>query len=247
MLKASCLFCKEATMDAKNLSQRLLTVAKYVPKGARLADIGSDHAYLPAYLALQEQISFGIAGEVVKGPYQNAVNEIQKEGLSGQITARLANGLAAIQADDQIDTITICGMGGPLICEILTAGKEKLAHHPLLILQPNVGEKNVRDWLSANNYRIEAEEIIAEDGHIYEIIVACYTRDTVVYTPKELLFGPCLLTKVGEVFQAKWHKELTKKKKVLAQLENAKGDLLAKKMQLQKEITLIEGVLNGES
>lgn len=68
-------------MDAHKLSQRLIRVANYVPQGARLADIGSDHAYLPAYLALQKQISFAIAGEVVKGPYENARHEILQEGL----------------------------------------------------------------------------------------------------------------------------------------------------------------------
>ena len=132
-------------MDAHHLSKRLLNVAKLVPKGARLADIGSDHAYLPAYLALKGQIEFAVAGEVVKGPFQNAQQVVRAQGLNEQIAVRLADGLAAIEASDQIDTITICGMGGTLICDILEKGKDKLVKHPFLILQPNVGEKNVRD------------------------------------------------------------------------------------------------------
>ena len=100
-------------MDARQLSKRLEEVASFVPDGARLADIGSDHAYLPAYLALNGKIAFAVAGEVVKGPFENAQHEIKKEGLEAKVKARLANGLAAIEANDQIDTVTICGMGGP--------------------------------------------------------------------------------------------------------------------------------------
>jgi Predicted SAM-dependent methyltransferase len=73
-------------MDAKQLSKRLATVAKYVPEHARMADIGSDHAYLPAFLALQGKISFAVAGEVVKGPYENAVHEIKSQNLDHVIT-----------------------------------------------------------------------------------------------------------------------------------------------------------------
>lgn len=231
-------------MDARNLSKRLLTVAKYIPTNARLADIGSDHAYLPAYLALKNQLAFGIAGEVVKGPYENAVNEIKKEGLTEILEARLANGLAAIKATDKIDTITICGMGGPLICEILEAGKAKLVNGPTLILQPNVGEKAVRKWLQANHYQIVAEEILEEDQHIYEIIVANPVEKMVEYSQLELTFGPFLLQNPNPTFKAKWQKELAKKQVVLDQLKKAKGDLKAKQAQIETEIKLIEGVLH---
>lgn len=98
-------------MDARHLSKRLATAAEFVPVGARLADIGSDHAYLPAFLALRGRIEYAVAGEVVRGPYQNACREITREGLQEIIVPRLADGLAAINADDRIDTVTICGMG----------------------------------------------------------------------------------------------------------------------------------------
>lgn len=232
-------------MDARKLSNRLLTAAKYVKPGAILADIGSDHAYLPAYLALQGQIKLGIAGEVVKGPFENAQHEIKKEGLADIITVRLADGLAAIDASDQVDTITICGMGGPLIREILERGKEKLTNHPRLILQPNVGEKDVRLWLQANNYQIIAEEILAEDGHTYELIVADYASEVTKLSEKDLRFGPYLWRNQNEAFIAKWQKELAKNKQVLAQLNKAKVVPVAKKAELQAEITEIEGVING--
>ena len=113
-------------MDGNKLSYRLQKVAEYVPADSRLADIGSDHAYLPAYLALKGKINFGIAGEVVKGPFQNAQNEIKKENLQEIVDVRLADGLAAVELSDEINVVTICGMGGPLICQILEEGKAKI-------------------------------------------------------------------------------------------------------------------------
>ena len=218
-------------MDARQLSKRLEEVASFVPDGARLADIGSDHAYLPAYLALNGKIAFAVAGEVVKGPFENAQHEIEKEGLEAKVKARLANGLAAIEENDQIDTVTICGMGGPLICEILESGKEKLANHPLLILQPNVGEENVRVFLQKNGYWIEDERILEEDGQSL--------------TKEELMFGPFLMRNQSPVFVRKWQKEIEKINKVLSQLQKANQVPVEKKRELETEIKRIEGVING--
>ena len=134
-------------VDEKHLSARLACVASLVPAGARVADIGSDHAYLPAALVLDGKIDFAIAGEVVKGPYENAVREIKDHQLEGQVIPRLADGLAAIEPADKVDTITIAGMGGSLIASILEKGKDKLTEIKRLVLQPNVGESQLREWL----------------------------------------------------------------------------------------------------
>ena len=147
-------------MDSLHLSNRLKTVAKYVPDDARMADIGSDHAYLPANLVLNQRINFAIAGEVAKGPFQNAQAEISGHQLTKQIEARLADGLAAIELTDRIDTITIAGMGGTLISEILEQGKSKLSNISRLVLEPNVGSEIVRTWLVDNYFEITAEEIL---------------------------------------------------------------------------------------
>lgn len=233
-------------MDAHKLSQRLIRVANYVPQGARLADIGSDHAYLPAYLALQKQISFAIAGEVVKGPYENARHEILQEGLQDLVEARLADGLAAINLDDEIDTITICGMGGPLIANILEKGKDKLVNHPLLILQPNVGSKDVRLWLQTNQYELISEEILAEDGHIYEILVARFVPQRQELSADELTFGPYLLKDKNAAFIAKWQKEKEKLQKIIAQLQAAPKDYSVRIQELEQEMTKITEVIGTD-
>lgn len=103
------------------LSKRLRAVAAFVQRGSRLADVGSDHAYLPLFLVEKGIVDFAVAGEVVQGPYQSALTNVAQAGKEKLIQVRLANGLAAIQERDRIDTITIAGMGGRLIADILEA------------------------------------------------------------------------------------------------------------------------------
>ncbi len=112
-------------MNHLDLSKRLALVGEHVPTGAFLADIGSDHAYLPVALMLKDKIEFAVAGEVVKGPYESAKKQVQKNGLEKRIVVRLANGLDAIEPTDQINAITIAGMGGALIRDILEAGAKQ--------------------------------------------------------------------------------------------------------------------------
>lgn len=230
-------------MDALHLSNRLQTVADFVPQHARIADIGSDHAYLPAYLALKGQIEGAIAGEVASGPLQNAINEINNHKLTKIIKPRLADGLAAIAASDKIDTITIAGMGGALITEILESGKAKLAGVTTLILQPNVGEYGLRKWLMEHQFKIIAESILAEDAHTYEIIVAQPSNQLVNYTAKELRFGPILLQHKSRVFINKWQNEQQHLKQAVMHMRTANQVPAEKIAEFESEINLIKEVV----
>ncbi len=208
-------------VDEKHLSARLACVASLVPAGARVADIGSDHAYLPAALVLDGKIDFAIAGEVVKGPYENAVHEIKDHQLEGKVIPRLADGLAAIEPADKVDTITIAGMGGSLIASILEKDKNKLTGIKRLVLQPNVGESQLRKWLMNNHYQIMTEKIIEEDNHIYEIIVAEPSVVPFRYSKYELDFGPFLLENKGPIFKKKWQEYLQREAHVIDQMQKA--------------------------
>ncbi|WP_193441351.1 tRNA (adenine(22)-N(1))-methyltransferase, partial [Streptococcus suis] len=117
-------------------------------------------------------IDFAIAGEVVQGPYQSALQNVEQAGQTEKILVRLANGLGAFETSDQMTAVTIAGMGGRLIAEILEAGKEKLATIERLILQPNNREDDVRRWLEKNGFRLVAEKILEENGKLYEVLVA---------------------------------------------------------------------------
>jgi len=230
-------------MNHTELSKRLETVGRFVPEAARLADIGSDHAYLPVALMLKGKIDFAVAGEVVKGPFESAKRQVSKNGLSERIEVRLANGLDAIEKQDQINAITIAGMGGSLIRDILESGRQnqRLSGKERLILQPNIGEKTLRAWLKENNYQIIAEEILEENKKIYEIIVAEKKEQPIEYSEKELMFGPHLLAEKNAIFLAKWQRELKQREVILEQLKNASEQ--NRHETIQQEVEWIKEVL----
>ena len=200
------------------INKRLELVASYV-ENKRLADIGSDHAYLPIFLAKEGKIDFAIAGEIVEGPHKVSIKNVKEEGLSNTIDCRKAAGLDAITLEDNIEVITICGMGGKLISDILEDGKDKLINKPNLILQPNVGESFVREKLQQLGYNIVAENIMEEDGHIYEIVVA--KPGVMNLSEDEINFGKYLLVEKNELFVKKQKLELSKIEYILNQLEKA--------------------------
>jgi len=206
-------------MDAWHLSKRLAAVANFVPDGARLADIGSDHAYLPANLLLNNQISFAIAGEVAPGPLANVKSEVQRHRLGNRLIPRLADGLAAIETNDLIDTVVIAGMGGRLICQILTDGQLETKRYHRLVLQPNIDVDLVRTWLSENGYRLVDEAVVADEGHYYEILVA--EPGNVTYSARELQFGPYHLTEPSAAWTEKWQREANRIESIMKNLETA--------------------------
>ena len=234
-------------MDERHLSKRLQAVADLVPDNARLADIGSDHAYLPAALLLNKRIQYAVAGEVAKGPFANEKAEIEKLQLQDSLIPRLADGLDAIEEGDHIDTIVIAGMGGSLIEEILDRGQDKLigVHH--LILQPNIGEFRLRKWLMEHHFQIMHEQLLADDGHRYEIILAEPSTCPVTYNQRELLFGPLLLEQQGPLFAAKWQSEAGRLQQALKQMSAAKSSDTEREHQLQAKLSLIEGVLDNDN
>ena len=229
-------------MNEHFLSKRLECVGSYVPNQARLADIGSDHAYLPVHLMLNKTISYAVAGEVVDGPYQSAKQQVERLGLADWIKVRLANGLAAVLPEDAIQVVTIAGMGGALIASILENGRlqGQLQGVQRLILQPNIGEQGLRIWLMQHGYRIVAEDILEEQRKIYEIIVAEPTLEPVNYSEKERLFGPLLLQQKSPVFLKKWQHEKMQKETVKANLLQAQTIPQEKLAQIDRELSLIK-------
>ena len=234
-------------VDEKHLSARLACVAFLVSAGARVADIGSDHAYLPAALVLDGKIDFAIAGEVVKGPYENAVHEIKDHQLEGQVIPRLADGLAAIEPADKVDTITIAGMGGSLIASILEKDKNKLTGIKRLVLQPNVGESQLREWLMNNHYQIMNEKIIEEDNHIYEIIVAEPSVVPFRYSKYELDFGPFLLENKGPVFRKKWQEYLQREAHVIDQMQKAQQPPVKKINEINQFLSQVKEAIADDN
>lgn len=230
-------------MNAQKLSKRLETVASFVPKGAIVADIGSDHAYLPCYLIHKEIATRAIAGEVAKGPFEAAITQVKTEGLEENITVRLADGLQAIHESDEVNTITIAGMGGPLIVSILNNDPTALTNVTRLILQPNIHAKVIREWALQNRWTILDETILEEDEKMYEILVLQKGHQTL--TEVEILLGSHLIEKRDDAFIKKWTREVQNWRNVLSSMEHAQTskEIENKKQELTHLIKMVEEVL----
>lgn len=231
------------------MKKRLATVADYVPAGARLADIGSDHAYLPAALASTGRLQAAVVGEVAPGPLANARETVAKQGLTDLVTCRLADGLAAVQAADYIDTVVIAGMGGLLIEKILQNDwQQQRRAFDRLILQPNTDQAALRRTLLALGYQIERETMVAEGRHVYEIIVAQPGPAAAALTAADYFFGPCLRRERSALFLAKWQAELDRQQQVLSRLAAA-GQTDSPRYQevAQRKAMIEEELAHGDS
>lgn len=151
------------------LGPRLHTIASYVPQGALLGDIGTDHAYLPVYLTQKGIIKHAIGVDIHKGPYDSALETVRNYGLKERIEVRLGNGLAPLKARE-VDTLTIAGMGGTTILEILRSNPGVIEQVNNLILQPQGAEARVRRELLTEGWRMIDECLVEEDGRVYTVI-----------------------------------------------------------------------------
>lgn len=230
------------TMAYINLSKRLTAAADFVIPGKKILDIGSDHSYVPIYLVQQEIVPGAVAGEVAQGPYTKALEQVAMHQLEEKIDVRFGNGFEVLKEDEEVGTIFICGMGGLLISDIINEGLKdnKISKSAKLVLQPNNAEKELRNVLVDNQFKISAETIVEENNKIYEVVVAEYTEEKVNYTDIEFIFGPEQLKERSPLFLKKWRLTLEKNERILKQLENTKN---IEKKNLRKKNQQIEKVI----
>lgn len=148
------------------LTPRLRMVAELVPAGARLADVGTDHAYLPAALILEGRIPSAIAADLRRGPLGRAKTTVREYGLNSRIALRLCDGLRGI-APEEVQAAAIAGMGGVTIAAILAAAPWTRERKLPLVLQPMSSMPDLRLWLSRNGYGIIKEELVREGDALY--------------------------------------------------------------------------------
>ena len=153
------------------LSKRLAAVAALVPQGAVIADVGTDHAYLPVWLCEAGTCPAVIATDVAVGPLESAERNAVQSEFAGKIDCRLADGLKGIRPGEA-DGAVICGMGGALMTDILAASPDVRESLEFLVLQPMSEAAEVRKYVVSAGYRIEAERIVKEGHKLYEIIKA---------------------------------------------------------------------------
>ena len=203
------------------LSKRLYAVAGLVTEGASVADIGTDHGYVPIYLVESGIASKVIALDVNQGPLNRARMHIVGHGLGDRIETRLSDGLAMIRPGE-VDTVIASGMGGPLTIRILQEGKEVADQLNTLILQPQSEICRVRRFLTENGYRIEQEDMVLEDGKYYPVMRVVHgTKEP--YEEWEYLYGKRLLEARHPVLLEFLKRELRIKESILEQLAGRSG------------------------
>lgn len=223
-----------------HLSNRLQAIADFVEQGDRVADIGTDHAFLPIALVESGKADWAIASDIGEGPVAIAKENIASHGLSKQIEVRLADGLQGLRPEDDLDTVVIAGMGGELICKILTAGLDHLDGSENLVLSPHRDVPQVRQWLTENEFGILDETMLEEDGHVYEVMLVGRTKPEVPYTAADIAFGPVLRQKRGDLFLQELDRQINALQRVEAGLKVASGDVADKLAETQAALKLTE-------
>lgn len=157
----------------ERLSQRLMTLCEMVPRGAKIVDVGTDHALVPTYLVLQKVVPRAIASDVSEGPCRAAERTVAAYGLEGHVIVRQGPGLTTVAASE-VDTVIIAGMGGASAIQILRESQDILKYIERIIIQPMNASSRVRMSLFELGFNIERETVLNDDGRLYEII--CFAR-----------------------------------------------------------------------
>lgn len=171
------------------ISERLCMAASLVSEGNRLADVGTDHGYVPIYLLQQQRIPHAIAMDINRGPLERAKEHVRLYQLEEYIETRLSDGVEALMPGEA-DTILLAGMGGGLVMHILEAGREVCHAARELVLQPQSELSRVRRFLEAEGYVVEAEEMVYEDGKYYPMMRVHYEESAknLSYTQKPEIY-----------------------------------------------------------
>lgn len=169
------------------LTPRLAMVARLVPQGVALVDVGTDHAYLPAALIQQGKIPSAVAADLRQGPLSRAKETVREYGLTGRVAFRLCDGLTGIRPEEA-GAVAIAGMGGETIAHILAAAPWTRENGTPLILQPMSSFADLRLWLQENGYEIVKEELAREGDTIYNAMLV-RAGEMLPMTPGQLEAG----------------------------------------------------------
>lgn len=225
------------------LSHRLKTIASFVPEGSNVADIGTDHGYIPIYLVQNHIADHAIAMDVRKGPLERAESHIKDYGLEKQIEVRLSDGLGKL-LPGEADTVVIAGMGGGLLIHILEEGRHvwDTVEHFILSPQSDIGD--VRRYLAENGFCIRKESMLTDEGKYYTVMDV---EKGVMVCDRDIhrRYGKFLLDKRDKVLQEYLNKELYTLTVLLDNLKTQNTDSARMRCeQISDEIAIIEEAKN---
>lgn len=222
-------------------SMRLQQIIQLIPGGVGVADIGTDHAQIPIYLARQTKCRPIIAGEKHRGPFQTAFHWIQNADLGEVIDLRLGSGLTILRPGE-VSWAVIAGMGFKTIIEILTESGEIARSLQGLILQPMQGPDELRRWLHKHHYVIIDERLVKEDDKLFQIIVV---RDGEPDEMEEIFaeVGPILFQKCDPLIEEHIQNLITCHEEVRRQIPPEGERAKRRKEELDSQIGRLKEVL----
>lgn len=185
------------------LSTRLNMIAKMADKCEKIADIGTDHAFVPIYLLKENICNSAIASDINDGPLLKAKANISLYQMDSRIECRLGGGLSVLKPGE-VDSVIIAGMGGYLIRDILEADKKIVSNLKDLILQPVQNAEIVREYLYKSGYHIIDEDICFEEGKYYEAMKVVYDPRKENYNDNEHIENS-IYFEIGKILLKKKH------------------------------------------
>ena len=204
------------------LSKRLQAVADLLSEGMRVADIGTDHGYIPIYLVETGKCPSAFAMDINKGPILRAKEHIAAHGLEDKITVRLSDGVKALRVGE-CDSVNVAGMGGALAIKIMEEGRTVFKSLKEFVLQPQSELEKVRKYLCENDYCIIAEDMVLEDGKFYPMMKVI-NGTAPKYNNLELSYGPLLLEQKHPVLKTFLEKEKQKRSKIKETIVKEAGE-----------------------
>ncbi len=228
------------------LSERLVCIAQMVRPGEVLADVGCDHGYLPIFLVREGRVRRAIAMDIGEGPLMRAREHIAQERLGDYIEARLSDGLEAL-SPGEADAAVIAGMGGSLMVRILSRGSAVVRRLGQLILEPQSELAGVRAYLRSENYRVESEDFVLEDGKYYPILrvlpqessdIADFSRESGLSAELLDAYGHRLLASRHPVLGSFLERERHQCEMILEEL--SRGNVQAERTAVRKEELLLQ-------
>lgn len=221
------------------ISNRLKEIAGMVTGGNVVCDVGTDHAYLAIYLIENKTVPRVIAMDVAKGPLSKAEHNIKEYGLDNQIETRLSDGVDRLKPHEA-QTVIMAGMGGILICDLLSRGKEVLSTVDELILSPHTDAELVRKYLQADGYYIKEEQMILEEGKYY-IIMRVVHGEMEELTLCEYRYGKNLLQSRNHILLEYLQKEYLKFVKLFENLQGVStANAIRRRKELMEEIQCVK-------
>lgn len=227
------------------LSKRLWAVASMVTPGSVLADVGTDHAYIPIFLAEKGIIPAAVALDVNEGPLLRAEKNIAEHTLEGKIRTRLSDGVETLDPAEA-ESLVIAGMGGGLVIKILKNGMNKICRMKECILQPQSEIEKVRAFLLEEGFSFIDENMVEEEGKYYTVMKVLPPENPGEgcradgvrhqWNETELRYGRILLEKRNPVLLRYLLREIKIREQILKSVESRDSERISfRRRELEKE------------